>query len=343
MLNKPYCMSSYLAFRYIAEDGYEWIDGISPKYPSISIENQVPVYNCEEISEFISNYININYKKDTGLLLSGGIDSAILASFMPKRAKVYTIRFNALGAIDESSMASEYARFYGLDHKIIDVEWHDYLEYAPVLMRQKNAPLHAVEVGLYKAAKTARRDGISKLFLGNGADSTFGGMDNLLSQDWLFDEFVNRYTFLKPEAVLKEPVSMEHIYEQYRNGNYIDFIGFLKEVHGIGIIQAFDNALVSAGCTSLEPYECMRLAVPLDIARIRRGDSKYLLREIFKERYPGLDVPDKIPFARPMDKWLENWTGPIRPEFKVDSLSGFTGEQKWLLFCLENFLNLMDI
>ena len=82
---------------------------------------------------------------------------------------------------------------------------------------------------------------------------------------------------------------------------------------------------------------------PLDLERVRRGEPKYLLREVFTQLYPGLSVADKVAFARPMDGWMNAWTGPHREEFKPDlDLRRFSGEQKWLLYCLERFLDLME-
>ena len=44
-----------------------------------------------------------------------------------------------------------------------------------------------------------------------------------------------------------------------------------------------------------------------------------------------------------MNQWLSNWNGPERKEFleKID-MSKYTGNQKWLIFCLEYFLNHFD-
>ena len=56
--------------------------------------------------------------------------------------------------------------------------------------------------------------------------------------------------------------------------------GFLKVVHGLGIIQMFDNAIEMAGCTTIAPYEDLTLGIPLDIQRIRSGNTKYILRRM---------------------------------------------------------------
>jgi len=169
-------------------------------------------------------------------------------------------------------------------------------------------------------------------------------MDKLLSRDWTLEEFTRRYTFVPPEQVLRQPISLSAYYAAYDRGDRpYDVQGFLKTVHGVGIIQSFENAIHMAGCQVRAPFEGMYLDAPLDLQRIRSGESKYLLRELFTSRFPGFGVAEKIPFARPMDQWLRGWGGPARPEFKTEvKWGGFTGDQKWLLYNLEAFLELFD-
>jgi hypothetical protein len=336
-IDKEYCMSSYLAFRFIPEKDICWSEEYIPKYPEVEHKNLVPVKNSRDISNYLRTFTKQN--KNAGILLSGGIDSAIIASYCPKGTKAYTIKFNADGAIDESIKAQEYADYYGLDLKIVEVYWEDYVNLTPILIRNKKSGLHAVEIALYKAAMAAYKDGITKLYCGNGADSNFGGMSKLLQKDWDFEEFVQRYTYIMPQTILKQPVSVLSTYKKFEleNGG-IDFISFLRNIHGVGIIQAFTNALSSAGCSALEPYENMFLTDPLDLSRIRSEESKYLLKELFSERFPNFKIPNKIPFARPMDKWLKDYDIPKRNEFVNNNIQ-FNGEQKWLIYCLDILLD----
>jgi hypothetical protein len=317
-----------------------WSKSFVPKYPIIEQKNLTQVNTTDDISKHIQNFIR-NNKEKAGILLSGGIDSAIVASFCPKGTKAYSIKFDADGSIDETIMAKKYADYYGLDLKVIYITWDDYRRLTPLLIQNKKSGLHAVEVALYKVAQHAVSDGINQLYCGNGADSNFGGMDKLLSKDWRFDDFVQRYTYIEPSLLLKNPVSLLQIFEHFRKGETIDSISFLRNIHGVGIIQAFTNALSAAGCVALEPYESMTLGVPLDLLRIRNGEPKYLLRQLFKGRYPKFDLPNKIPFARPMDIWLRNWDIPNRKEF-LDNRPEFNGEQKWLIYCLDIILNFLE-
>lgn len=311
-------MSLYLAFRYIPKKNYGFSDLLIPEYPNIKRETLYPVKDSKDIDKFLKEYLSTEIDKNTGI---GGIDSAILAPYLPKGTKAYD-----------------------LEHKIVNVYWEDYLQFAPKLMEHKKAPLHAIEVALYKAGIEAKKDNINKLIVGNGADSNFGGMDKLLSKDWLFDEFVNRYTFVMPNNVLKEYSNIDYIYEPFRRGEYIDYLSFLNKVHGVGIIQAFENSFSLAGIKAIEPYENIYLNDKLDLNKIRNGNSKYLIRELFKERYPNFSVVEKIPFRRPMEKWLSDYNGNnIREEFISENISSLSGDQKWLVYCLEWFMNINNL
>ena len=77
--------------------------------------------------------------------------------------------------------------------------------------------------------------------------------------------------------------------------------------------------------------------------RVRNGEPKYLIRQLFSMKYPEIPVPNKNPMPRPVDAYFQNWNGPVRPEFKKDlDMSAFTGNQKWQMYCLERFLNLYE-
>lgn len=334
-------LTSYLIFRYLVTPEMEWKKKLKPKFPAEEEKKLIPVKSSEEIFETLKKIVKPSAKST--LFLSGGIDSAILASFFPKKTKVYSIKFDAPNAIDETIMAKVYAEFLGLDLEIVTVNWEDYKNLMPELMAFKKSPLHPVEIALYKTAQKAKTDGFNEIYVGNGADSTFGGLNKLLSTNWKLKDFINRYTFLKPGEVLNETVNLDFIYERYYNNNVFNTQAFLKEIHGLGIIQSFDSSIEAAGCKTKAPYEDLALGVPLDLERIRNGESKYFLRKVFEDIFPKIETPPKIAFARPMDSWLDDWKGPKRNEFKKNlNINNFCGEEKWLLYCLEKFLDQFD-
>lgn len=106
---------------------------------------------------------------------------------------------------------------------------------------------------------------------------------------------------------------------------------------------ALTNAIHAVGLDFVDPYEYCCLGEQFDFARVRSGDSKYLIRELFRMRYPNMQVPEKLPMSRPADAWMKDWEGPRREEFKPNCVKGLNGEQKLLLFSLERLLKITDV
>lgn len=334
------CSSAYLAFRWVPIPGVGWSSFGAPEQPVAAPFGRRSVSSAGDVIRELERIVGHAFDgAHPGLLLSGGIDSAILAALVPRGTPTFTIRFDSDAVLDESGRASIYARRFGHPHETVTLAWRDVEARLPALMRHKRAPLHAVEAGLSLAAERASKQGIDSLLVGNGADSTFGGLDRLLSRDWTFSEFVTRYTFLSPSVALRDPVGVQDVFESYRRADGIDVDRFLKTVHGDGITQAFTSAIAMGGCRMIAPYEELVLGTELDLARIRSGESKYILREVFARLYPDLPAPAKVAFARPMDVWLADWRGPRSREFRRDAdVGNMTGEQRWLLYCLDRFL-----
>ena len=81
----------------------------------------------------------------------------------------------------------------------------------------------------------------------------------------------------------------------------------------------------------------------MDLDRIRSGEPKYLIRELMEKKYPEIPVPNKLPMPRPVEEYFRNWSGPKRPEFKKGlDMRLYTGDQKWQMWCLEEFLNMNE-
>ena len=58
--------------------------------------------------------------------------------------------------------------------------------------------------------------------------------------------------------------------------------------------------------------------------------------------YPGIDMPAKIPMPRPVNEWFADWKGPSRLEFIPHCTDNMTGDQKWMVWCLERYLNMIE-
>ena len=344
-IDKKYCMSSYMAFRFIENNDKDF-------YPGIRHSNIKPVPNAQRILVHTSDDIDLELKKQIehfkykkkGILLSGGMDSAIIASYLGD-ADAYTFRFMR-GEYQEEELerAQYYADYYGLKLHYVDINWETVMTFLEPVMKAKAAPVHSIEPQILQAALQAKEDGVELMLVGASSDLVFGGMDGLLAKDWTFDEFMERYIFTKPEEVLTEPESMQYLFERYRiDNNRIDFLKFMDEVFSIESSSSYLNAFSAAGMQYYDPYARLKMDGELDLNRIRHGEPKYLIRELMHKKYPNISVPDKNPMPRPVDEYFKNWEGPKRKEFlKNIDMDKYTGNQKWQMYCLERFLDINE-
>lgn len=341
-IDKIYCMSSFLALRYVSRPNVAWAKRWLPCCVRRDSSQLIPVTSSQEMNAAFQQEVGNLPDGSVGILLSGGMDSAILASYLPKGAKAYTLRSVADGAVNEVDQARFYAERCGLSLSVVDVTWQDYLDMMPELMKAKRSPFHSIEPLILKAMQTAKQDGVTHLICGDNADTVFGGMDGLLSKDWQFDEFVARYNYTHPETILIQSVDISDAYVPYRNGEEVDAYGFISTVFAEESLNSYINASVVAGIQLVAPFSRLKMGCPLNLARIRAGESKYLIRDLFSMRYPGLEPNPKLPMPRAVRIWLKDWPGPDRPEFRPNCIDGLKPDQKWLVFCLERFLNLLD-
>lgn len=342
MVDKDFCMSSYLAFRYIEKEDVDFKEEMKHKnIKKISDESRILVKTSENIDNEIRKQFDNIQENKLGVLLSGGMDSAILASYMPYK-DAYTFRFlDGKYQKEELERAEYYARYYKLKLHYVDINWNTVEKYLPIVLKQKCAPVHSIEPQLLQAAIQAKEDGIERLIIGESSDLIFGGMDKLLSKDWKYNEFKERYIFTEPKEVLKNPVDIDYLFARYKKGESIDFLSFLDDVFAIESSSSYMNAFSCAEVEYTDPYAVLKMAEPLDLNRIRNGESKYLIRNLFAKKYPEIPIPEKVPMPRPVDEYFKCWKGPNRKEFKRDiNISKFTGNQKWQIYCLNEFLNL---
>ena len=345
MTNKDYCMSSYLAFRYIERDDMDFYEGMHHQNIDLLPDNEkIFVKTADEIGKSIEQQMSTFINKKRGILLSGGMDSAIVASYM-NGGEAYTFRF--LGGDfqkEELSRAEYYAKYYNLNLHYVDINWETVEKYVDDCMKAKCAPVHSIEPQILQAALQAKKDGVEIMFVGESSDLVFGGMDKLLSKDWTLEAFQDRYTFTNPEDVLKNPVNMNYLYKRYQKNGVFDFMTFMDEIFSIESSSSYFNAFSIAHMPYYDPYAHLKMSEPLDLNRVRNGEPKYLIRELMTKRYPQIPVPNKNPMPRPVDYYFAKWEGPKRKEFKDNlNLTKFSGNQKWQLWCLERWLNMNEL
>lgn len=327
-------ISSFLMYRMINPENTNSISNYFPKRKAIT--------NSCELEEYIEDRLSCTNNRDTAIALSGGIDSAVLAKFMPKGSRAYTFKCIVPGVdvVDETKIAAKYAEECGLEHRIIEVYWEDFEKYAEGLMRKKQSPIHSIEIQIYKAALQARDEGIKELVFGEAADAVYGGQSNILSRDWTIGEFIERFSYLMPYRVLKDFEIPVDIIKQYENNGFVDPYTFMSNVYIQESVSSYINPTEAAGIKVCMPYAETFLDTAIDYTRIRNGENKYLVRELFKRLYPNFDIPAKIPMPRPMNEWLNEWCGPEGGEFWPNCTRNLSGDQKWQIWALDRYLRI---
>ena len=331
-------------YRTIANHSYSFSEKLMPSFYQMPKEFDM-IHDSLELEKSLKKSIEETCKAHkAAIALSGGIDSAILAKFMPKGSVAYTFKCVVPGidVLDETPIAAAYAAECGLDHKVVEVYWEDFEKYSTELMKHKGTPIHSIEVQIYKASLIAKKEGHDMFIFGESSDLNYGGLSGLLSRDWTIGEFVDRYAYVKPYYALKDSVIVTQPITDCNKDGFVDVHKFDTGFFFVEAMGSYTNACSTAEIGLSTPYAKTRLATPLDLKRIRSGENKYLVRELFQRLYPGFPIPPKTPMPRPMDEWLANWEGPVRSEFWEHCTNGLSGDQKWLIWCLEHFFNVLD-
>ncbi|HEX6691680.1 MAG TPA: asparagine synthase (glutamine-hydrolyzing), partial [Burkholderiales bacterium] len=113
-----------------------------------------------------------------GVLLSGGIDSAMLVAVAAKHQKVRTFSAGfADDAASELARAAQVAKRFATEHHEIVLSPRDVLARLPQAVAERDAPVsRPADVALYfMAAEIARHGGAPAVLTGDGADEVLGG------------------------------------------------------------------------------------------------------------------------------------------------------------------------
>jgi asparagine synthase (glutamine-hydrolysing) len=120
--------------------------------------------------------------KKVGVLVSGGVDSCLIAKLVSDAAAGRGIEVIAYTAgtdgADDIEYAANFVRGLGLPHRVRRLTQHEIESYIPrVIIAVEARGLVQVEagIGVYAALEAAREDGVKVVFSGQGPDELWGG------------------------------------------------------------------------------------------------------------------------------------------------------------------------
>lgn len=127
------------------------------------------------------------------LLLSGGVDSALIAKLIAEntseKLQTYTAGYNMLNTdIDETTDAQHTAKYLGLSNKVVTLKEDGFLESLPRLIKSIEEPLGSQSIyPINFLSKKIKEDGFKVTLTGQGVDEPWGGYNRYNTQQ-LFDK-----------------------------------------------------------------------------------------------------------------------------------------------------------
>lgn len=347
-VNLSQCIDEFLAFQHISSD-IEWDFGCHNRtYNEYTECNRIykadtgldAVNHLKNISKKITGKYNNN---EIGILISSGIDSATVAKNIPKGSTAIYATYKEREKDPEIEMVKKYCKINDLNLVIVEVSWRDYEKNIDYLMNLKKNPIHPCEIPVYMCCLKAKEMGIKILFSGWGADTHFGGMDKLLSKNWTLEEFKNRYEYCP--RINEKNEKLDKLYEKFMDSKYIRTNEFLTYNYHIMTIKSFFYLPEICGLIHVPLWGYIGLNHKLDLERVRKGESKYIIREAFEILYKtdDLGITEKIPFTRPTDIYMKEHFNEIKyikilNEY-IKKNTDLKSQQKWMVYILNRFLN----
>lgn len=148
-----------------------------------NIDNELQIDNNEILLD-IKSAVESQTIADTGvgLALSGGIDSTLVAKFIPKNTKSFSSFFFEDFAFDESTYIDTVANKYGLQNKKILYDEQYFEKNLVSVFYRRGGILYPLTIAMEQIAQQASSD-VKVLLTGAGADGLFLGHSRLQEID----------------------------------------------------------------------------------------------------------------------------------------------------------------
>ncbi len=137
----------------------------------------------EELAELLRDSVRLRLRADVtvGAYLSGGLDSSLLTALgqerVGRRLRTFSIAFSD-PRYDERSHQERVARALGTDHHVVEAGPAEIARSLPDVLWHAETPLiRTAPVPLFLLAREVRRDGLTVVVTGEGADELFWGYD----------------------------------------------------------------------------------------------------------------------------------------------------------------------
>jgi asparagine synthase (glutamine-hydrolysing) len=148
--------------------------------PPMSLRSDEEYSN--KVFELLDDSVRTEMMSDVpiGVLLSGGLDSSLIAALMMSKSNhsinTFSVGFERYERYNELHYAREVAHRLGTNHREVIISHSDALDYIPELVHSQDEPIADwVCIPLSFVSRLARNCGVSVVLVGEGADELFCG------------------------------------------------------------------------------------------------------------------------------------------------------------------------
>lgn len=323
-----YALSKQTAWQgvYRLEPGEiaEFVDGelirrrIRPALPLPKARIADEAQALEALDRVLEDSVRVHQRSDVpyGLFLSGGIDSATVATLMARLNQrpviAYTCGFDAPGARDERAQAEAVARALNLDWRETLFTEEDFWAIAPQIAWALDDPVaDYATLPTYKLAAAAK-ESLTVVLTGEGGDELFAGYSRYrrsLRPAWLGGRPAEPQVdaILGPDALnaWRRHAKAPSDFTPLQQAQYADIATWLPN----DLLLKLDRCLMAHGLEGRTPFldpEVAAFAFHLpDNLKVRGRFGKYLLRK-WLERHCPAAAPwaKKRGFTVPVASWI---------------------------------------
>jgi len=251
--------------------------------------------------------------RPASLLLSDGLDSNLLVTYLDKNIKKYNIIVNN----NDHNVNQDYFSHLYQTHLTID----NYLSCMEKSIASYAQPCRMTSILMYQALSTYIGQQNSHLLLsGEGADEIFWGYPRYLMLEDGDKEKINIAKLFFPSlslnlAILKNAEHVEHIHEicntwQTSKEDFFDKIFSIDKQFSLEpLLRRGDHLLMRNTIEVRVPflhYGIPALAKKMGFSRIKNGISKAPLIDLMKKRNMNYLIKDKQHFRAPIQEWFGN-------------------------------------
>jgi asparagine synthase (glutamine-hydrolysing) len=339
----PAAMQQYLEFGYVFDDRRTMLRGVRKLAPGYRMEvrgGQIAVeatwFNppapdpldrrdeaarLEELGPLLDQVVGEHLIADVplGLLLSGGLDSSLVAAIAASKVPLQTISMGFGGsAVDERANARAVSSFIGSSHAEVLIQPDDVkaeVLHSAWVFDDLFADWGTITTRLLY--RKCRERGIKVVLVGEGADELFGGYDIFRVPErlglWQQFRLYQKYAGRRHGRLFGEFRDIMRDYLQAGNGDSFHAVRLFESRRQLPnqYVMKVDKASMAESVEARAPYLDRRIAeyayrTPRKWL-MRNGENKYLMRSLARHRQllPP-EASGRIKFGAPLAaSWMD--------------------------------------